>query len=266
MAKRKKNINKNSDFEARLRELDSTKPRSLDELAAEFGAVRQTVSKWMVGKAIPDIDQLQRMADFYEVSTDYLLGRCDTKSPDVNLKAAVEYTGLTEEAVEWLHIGLDDFECDGVELAEETKKENRDAASALIRSNAFAKMIHHLKEIAREAYLERVLTILYEDYSECDLPEEDPNFRYANKEDRDVVVANYIHVLATKKPWDRENMSQKVIEMDDDALSNDVVMAMFSAKDSNERNQFHAAKAFNRYIDQLVEKGYEKAEQRFAPR
>lgn len=265
MAKRKKNINKNSGFEARLRELNSKKPRSLDELAAEFGAVRQTVSKWMVGEAIPDIDQLQRMADFYEVSTDYLLGRCDTKNPDVNAQAAVEYTGLSEEAVEWLHIGLDDFECDGVGLAEEAKKENRDAASALIRSKAFTKMIHHLKEIAQEAYLERILKILYDDYSKCDLPEEDPNFRYANKEDRDVVVANYIHVLATKKPWDKENMSQKVTEMDDDTLSNDVAIAMFSAEDSNERNQFHAAKAFNRYIDQLVENSHKKAEQRFEP-
>jgi hypothetical protein len=51
--------------------------------------------------------------------------------------------------------------------------------------------------------------------------------------------------------------------MDDNELSDDVFEALFAAKQHNEVHQFHAAKAFNRYIDQIVENSYKKAEQRF---
>ena len=264
MAGKRKEINKNEVFLNRFRELDNQKPKSLDELAGIFGVTRQTVSKWMSGTSIPNIEALVKMANFYNVSADYLLGISDAVSADVNVKAAMEYTGLSEEAVEWLHIGLDDFECDGeVGLDDQTKKENWDAASALIQSEAFSKMIHHLKEVALEAYLEKILKILYEEYSECDLPEDDPNFRYANKEDRAIVVANHIHVLTMKRPWDKEHIEEWVKGMDDNALSLDVWKAMYSAKESNELHQFHASKAFTGYIDQLVEASYRKAEQRF---
>ena len=112
-------------------------------------------------------------------------------------------------------------------------------------------------------FLEKILKILWDDYSDCDLPEEEPNFRYANKEDRDIVVANHIHVLTTKKPWEKEEIQERVTAMDDETLLCDIAAAMSSAEERNELHQFHAAKAFNRYIDQLVERSIRKAEQRF---
>lgn len=39
-----------------------------------------TVSKWEVGKATPDYGTLQKLANFYGVSTDLLLNRNDTDS------------------------------------------------------------------------------------------------------------------------------------------------------------------------------------------
>ena len=111
--------------------------------------------------------------------------------------------------------------------------------------------------------LEKILTILNDEYTECDLPEDDPNFRFAKKEDRDIVVANHIHALTTKCPWRKEEIQKAVEKMDDDALVCDVFKAMYSAEESNELHQFHAAKAFNGYIDQIVEAGYKKARERF---
>ena len=264
MAGKRKDINRNSVFLARFIEQHTKKPRTLDELADEFGAARQTVAHWFSGASTPNIEVLVKMAQFYNVSADYLLGLSDTVSVDVNVKAAMEYTGLSEEAVEWLHIGLADFECDGdVGLDEQTKKENWAVVSELIQDKAFSRMIHHLKEIALEAYLEKILKTLWDDYSDCDLPEEDPNFRYANQDDRKIVVANHIHVLTTKRPWEKESIQEWVSGMDDNALSCDVIRAMFAAEQSNELHQFHAAKAFTGYIDRLVEASYRKAEQRF---
>ena len=50
------------------------------------------------------IEFLSCFADFYGVSTDYLLGRTDTPTPDVSLRAASEYIGLSDEVVDYLHV------------------------------------------------------------------------------------------------------------------------------------------------------------------
>ena len=45
------------------------------------------------------VEYLRYLADFYGVSTDYLLGLTDVKAPDASLRAVCEYTGLSEGAV-----------------------------------------------------------------------------------------------------------------------------------------------------------------------
>ena len=57
--------------------------------------------------------------------------------------------------------------------------------------------------------------------------------------------------------------SGRVTGMDDNTLSCDVMKAMFAVEQSNELHQIHVAKAFKRYIDQLVEESIRKAEQQF---
>ena len=46
---------------------------------------------------------LHALACYFGVSTDYILGRTDIKSPDMSVRAIVEYTGLTEESILYLH-------------------------------------------------------------------------------------------------------------------------------------------------------------------
>lgn len=47
------------------------------ELADKLFLDQTTVSKWEVGKAIPDPNTLLKLSDFYKVSVDYLLGKTD---------------------------------------------------------------------------------------------------------------------------------------------------------------------------------------------
>ena len=49
------------------------------------------------------IEYLSCLADFYNVSTDYLLGKTDTASRNESVQGMREYTKLTEEAIEELH-------------------------------------------------------------------------------------------------------------------------------------------------------------------
>lgn len=43
------------------------------------------------------------LSDFYGVSSDYILGMSDIKTPDTNAQSAIEYTGLSEGNIKMLH-------------------------------------------------------------------------------------------------------------------------------------------------------------------
>lgn len=45
------------------------------ELAQVLGVTKQSVSNWENDNILPSIDMLSRLADYFGVSTDYLLGR-----------------------------------------------------------------------------------------------------------------------------------------------------------------------------------------------
>ena len=256
MAGKRKEINNNKVFLRRFRTLINEDARSQDELAKEFGASRQTVSKWISGESIPNIDALVKMAKLYNVSTDYLLGVSDTMSADVSVKAAMEYTGLSEAAVERLHMGIGDLERGAYGL---DARENLEVASALIQNGAFTSMIYHLNGISVAEYTEKILTTLYEQHIERDRANN--HIRFVKKEDRDFVAANLIHVLAMKTPWRKDRIQENVKKMNDSSLVRSVKQALFSAEQTNELHQFHAAKAFNGYIDELVKLSEQRAQE-----
>ena len=97
----KKEKDYNSPFAERLRTLAGD--RSNQEIADCIGVARQTVGQFMLGNTKPDIETLCKLADYFKVSTDYLLCKTDIKTADTDLKAICEYTGLSEEAAEKLH-------------------------------------------------------------------------------------------------------------------------------------------------------------------
>lgn len=65
----------------RLRLLRKEKNITMKQLGLLFGAAESTVSHWETGKREPDNETLSRLADFFGVSIDYLLGRNETKNP-----------------------------------------------------------------------------------------------------------------------------------------------------------------------------------------
>ena len=88
-------------FPTRLRELLATKKVTQQELSDYLGIkTRQSISGYCDGSINPPIQSLTKIAQFFNVSTDYLLGLSDAPTTDKNTAAAVDYTGLTIEAVE----------------------------------------------------------------------------------------------------------------------------------------------------------------------
>ena len=60
-----------------LKKLRRSKKLTAEEFSKKIDVPLSTYTKWEFGSASPRYDMLIKIADFYEVSTDYLLGRVD---------------------------------------------------------------------------------------------------------------------------------------------------------------------------------------------
>ncbi len=65
------------DFATRLKELREEKGISRYKLAKDIGVNKQTITFWEEGINEPKISYAVLLADYFEVCTDYLLGRQD---------------------------------------------------------------------------------------------------------------------------------------------------------------------------------------------
>lgn len=67
-------------FAERLKELRKKTDMTQIEFAKKFNIANGTVGNWESGKRQPDYATISKIADFFHVSTDYLLGRTDNPS------------------------------------------------------------------------------------------------------------------------------------------------------------------------------------------
>lgn len=61
-------------FKEKLKELRMEKNLSQTELAQKLNVSQRSVSHWEIGSRQPDFETLELLANFFEVSADYLLG------------------------------------------------------------------------------------------------------------------------------------------------------------------------------------------------
>lgn len=89
----------NKPFPSALRELMRERNATQQELAKELGKTRQSISYYCDGSSSPDWETIAKIAKAYSVSSDWLLGLSDVKTPHTDIKAVCEFTGLSEQAV-----------------------------------------------------------------------------------------------------------------------------------------------------------------------
>ncbi|MBE6921255.1 MAG: helix-turn-helix transcriptional regulator [Ruminococcaceae bacterium] len=66
----------------RLKELRKKKGISQLRLATDLNTTQNTISRYETGEREPGIDELVKIADYFNVSVDYLIGR--TENPSMN--------------------------------------------------------------------------------------------------------------------------------------------------------------------------------------
>jgi transcriptional regulator with XRE-family HTH domain len=70
----------------RIRNLRESENIQQNEFAKKIGVSNVVLSRYESGERKPDYETLEKIADYFEVTTDYLLGRTDSKKSDWNSK------------------------------------------------------------------------------------------------------------------------------------------------------------------------------------
>lgn len=71
-----------SSFAERLADLRNERKLTQTEFARKFGVGRSTVAMWETGERTPDLETMKKLADFFDVSLDYLAGESDARHSD----------------------------------------------------------------------------------------------------------------------------------------------------------------------------------------
>ena len=97
----------------RLKKLRSSTPYTQAQLADTLGVARTTYAMYEQGKREPDHETLNKIADHFNVSTDYLLGRTDiperTNEPTLNGWLRSENEDLSEAERKELEKDIRDY-------------------------------------------------------------------------------------------------------------------------------------------------------------
>lgn len=108
--RKKKDIGFDSPFATRLRKLLAETNTTQPMLAAAVGVSRQAVGQWKDGNTVPDILDCQKIADYFKVPIDYLLGRTEVRSLEIDIRAASEFTCLSEQCLNILKTAQGDYD------------------------------------------------------------------------------------------------------------------------------------------------------------
>ncbi len=78
---------------------------SQKDFAEKINMTQQRISAYEKGKREPDIETIKQLAEYFNVSTDYLLGKSDIRNPEEQIKEEFEFAyhkemeGLTEQEI-----------------------------------------------------------------------------------------------------------------------------------------------------------------------
>ena len=82
-----------NNFGERLKELRIEKGLTQSELAVKINSTQKQISKWEIGFLEPNIDAIKRLALFFDVTSDYLLGL--ENDAGVKVKEEIVFEKLT---------------------------------------------------------------------------------------------------------------------------------------------------------------------------
>lgn len=102
MDKASNNYNRQSTFPVRLRALMDERETTQAELARACGVQRQSVAQWRDGNTRPEIISLSKIAEYFNVTADYLIGLTDNMTNDKATLEICASLGLNDHSIKFL--------------------------------------------------------------------------------------------------------------------------------------------------------------------
>lgn len=171
-----------STFAERLTDLINDEKISLGKIEEATGISRSALSKYTNNEAEAPITNVVKLAKYFHVSADYLLGVSDAQTNDKDVQFICDYTGLSAEAIKnirqlcifdeniFLHFSVDELNV------------NKRIIDEFIVSETFADIVNHISHLnfLNEDFLAR-LALYFGDYEYFDKLR--PSFRDLTVED-----------------------------------------------------------------------------------
>lgn len=102
-------------FGKRVKELRVDKNLTQQELANSFYLNKSSISRYEKDKQIPELETLEKLSDYFEVSLDYLLGKSDIKNPEeaikLNTSNSISTKGLSDENIKLINTMIEQLKC-----------------------------------------------------------------------------------------------------------------------------------------------------------
>ncbi|MGI6513507.1 MAG: helix-turn-helix domain-containing protein [Syntrophomonadales bacterium] len=135
-------------FPRRLRRLMEETKTTQAALAKVVGMTRQGIALYTSGQTTPDIETFVKIADYFNVSYDYLLGYSGSR--DRENHDIVEETGLSEKAIEklktWVE-GVNETDANGVQFTRNVNTKAPKELSAIIESKEFRRLMGYIRAL-----------------------------------------------------------------------------------------------------------------------
>lgn len=98
------------DIGEKIKKLREEKQKTQLDVSKALGVTYQTIYKYEKGIAVPPADALVKLAEYFNVTTDYLLGRTDTYNPSeekltiaASMKNGLDISDMTDEEKKFIN-------------------------------------------------------------------------------------------------------------------------------------------------------------------
>ena len=95
-------------FPKQIKYLRQSRALSQVQLADKLWVKKQSISNWENDNIRPSVEMLEKIADFFDVSTDYLLGR-EEKGKGLGGVNTLDVTGLSPLQIKHIQLIVDDI-------------------------------------------------------------------------------------------------------------------------------------------------------------
>ena len=141
-------------FSKRLFQLRESKGLSRQAVADDLDITRASLEYYEKGMRTPNLETIFKISEYYQVSIDYLFGKIDNASKNVNTALISDYLGLSEDSIFGLH-----------ELSEKDKK----IINFFIQSNELYDILYQFNDFEKNlSKAANELKTFYEKYPDYD--------------------------------------------------------------------------------------------------